>query len=101
MEDDNIIELTDEDGDILKAQYLDTIELDGNEYIVMEPIEEESLCECGLGFEDCICETREETVVIIMKVQNQGDEEFLVPIEDENELERAFLAFQEQSVFCQ
>ena len=29
------------------------------------------------------------------------DEEFLVPVEDDEELERAFVAFQEQSEFCE
>jgi len=39
--------------------------------------------------------------VIIMKVQKNGDEEFLIPVEDDEELERAFVAFQEQSEFCE
>jgi len=31
-----------------------------------------------------------------MKIEKNGDEEYLVPVEDDDELERAFEAFQEQ-----
>lgn len=97
MDNENIIELTGEDGDVLKAEYLDTVLVDENEYVVMVPLDEH---ECG--DEGCAgCESCGETEVIIMKVQKNGDEEFLVPVEDDEELERAFVAFQEQSEFCE
>lgn len=97
MENENIIELTGEDGDVLKAEYLDTVLVDDNEYVVMVPLDEE-----GCGDEGCEgCDSCGETEVIIMKVQKNGDEEFLVPVEDDEELERAFVAFQEQSEFCE
>ena len=32
-----------------------------------------------------------------MKIEKNGDEEYLVPVEDEAELEKAFEAFQEQA----
>jgi hypothetical protein len=94
MDKENIIELTGEDGDVLKAEYLDTVLVDDQEYVVMVPVGEEG-CECG-GCDSC-----GETEVIIMKVQKNGDEEFLIPVEDDEELERAFVAFQEQSEFCE
>ena len=31
-----------------------------------------------------------------MRIEKNGDEEYLVPVEDEEELENAFEAFQEQ-----
>lgn len=97
MDKENIIELTGDDGDVLKAEYLDTVLVNDQEYVVMVPVDEEG---CGEG---CSCGGEEdETEVIIMKVQKNGtDEEFLVPVEDEEELERAFAAFQEQSEFCE
>jgi hypothetical protein len=98
MDKENIIELTGEDGDVLKAEYLDTVLVDDQEYVVMVPVGEEGCedgCDCG-GCDSC-----GETEVIIMKVQKNGDEEFLIPVEDDEELERAFVAFQEQSEFCE
>lgn len=83
-----IIELTGEDGDTIKAEYLDTVLVDDNEYVVLLPIEEDACDHC-----DCD-ECGEE--VIIMKIEKNGDEEYLVPVEDEAELEKAFVAFQEQ-----
>lgn len=85
-----IIELTGEDGDTIKVEYLDTVLVDDNEYVVLLPIEEEG-CECH----SCECDDCE-SEVIIMKIEKNGEEEFLVPVEDEKELEKAFEAFQEQ-----
>ena len=98
MDNENIIELTGEDGDVLKAEYLDTVLVDDQEYVVMVPLDED-----GCGDEGCAgCDScGGETEVIIMKVQKNGEEEFLVPVEDDEELERAFVAFQEQSEFCE
>lgn len=99
MDKDNIIELTGENGDVVKAEYLDTVLVDDQEYVVLLPIDEEEGCEsegCGCGCSDC-----EEMEVIIMKIAMEGDEEILVPVEDDEELERAFTAFQEQSEFCE
>jgi hypothetical protein len=83
-----IIELTGEDGDTIKAEYLDTVLVDDNEYVVLLPVEDDA---CGCHECD---ECGEE--VIIMKIEKNGDEEYLVPVEDEAELEKAFEAFQEQ-----
>lgn len=102
MENENIIELTGEDGDVLKAEYLDTVLLDDQEYVVMVPLDEAGCDDPGCTDPGCSgCDGCAETEVIIMKVQKNGDEEFLVPVEDDEELERAFVAFQEQSEFCE
>ena len=100
MDNENIIELTGEDGDVLKAEYLDTVLVDDQEYVVMVPVDEDG-CGDSCGHEGCESCGEGETEVIIMKVQKNGDEEFLVPVEDDEELERAFVAFQEQSEFCE
>lgn len=98
MDKDNIIELTGEDGDVVKAEYLDTVLVDEQEYVVLLPIDEEGCDSCGCGCGDSECD---EVEVIIMKIATEGDEEILVPVEDDAELERAFAAFQEQSEFCE
>lgn len=82
----DIIELTGEDGDTIKAEYLDTVLVDDNEYVVLLPVDEHNCDEC----EGC------EAEVIIMRIEKDGDEDYLVPVEDDEELERAFEAFQEQ-----
>ena len=100
MDKENIIELTGEDGDVLKAEYLDTVLVDDQEYVVLVPVsdeEEKDGCDC----DSCGCDDCGETEVIIMKIQKNGTEEFLVPVEDDEELERAFVAFQEQSEYCE
>ncbi|NMA64844.1 MAG: DUF1292 domain-containing protein [Clostridiaceae bacterium] len=84
-----IIELTGEDGDTIKCEYLDTVLVDDEEYVVLLPLDEEN-CACEDCDDDC------ETEVIIMKIEKSDDEEYLVPVEDDDELERAFEAFQEQ-----
>ena len=70
---DEIIELTGEDGDTIKCEYLDTVLVDDDEYVVLLPIDEEH-GQCD-GCEEC-----EETEVIIMKIERNGDEEYLVPV---------------------
>ena len=87
-----IIELTGEDGDSIKCEYLDTVLMNDNEYVVLLPVDEGG-CGCGCGScedDECVSE------VIIMRIEKNGDEEYLVPVEDEEELENAFEAFQEQ-----
>jgi uncharacterized protein YrzB (UPF0473 family) len=86
-----IIELTGEDGDIIKCEYLDTVLMNDNEYVVLLPVDEDN---CGCGCESCGDECGSE--VIIMRIEKNGEEEYLVPVEDEEELENAFEAFQDQ-----
>lgn len=87
-----IIELTGEDGDTIKCEYLDTVLVDDSEYVVLLPVDEGgcSCDSCGCGDDECGSE------VIIMRIEKNGEEEYLVPVEDEEELEKAFEAFQDQ-----
>lgn len=57
---DNIIILNDEDGNEVQFEFLDLIELDGEEYVVLLPTE---------GEED------EDGEVVILKVEDNDDEE--------------------------
>lgn len=87
----NIIELTGEDGDSIKCEYLDTVLVDNNEYVILLPIDDEAHeCDsCNCEDDDCTYE------VVIMKIEKKDDSEFLIPVEDDDELERAFEAFQD------
>ena len=85
----DIIELTGENGDSIKCEYLDTVLVDDSEYVVLLPLDEDG-CGCDSCDDDCGAE------VIIMKIETNGEEEYLVPVEDDDELEKAFEAFQEQ-----
>ena len=69
---DNIVILNDEDGNEVKFEFLDLVELDNEEYVVLLPMTEE-------GEED-------EGEVVILKVEDTDDEseeESYVSIDDE------------------
>ncbi len=85
MEDerDDIVILVDENGDEVEFEHIDTIEMNGNEYVVLAPLEEED------------AEEHEEEEVIILKVEhNEEGEDSFVTIEDEDELDEVFEEFQ-------
>lgn len=81
---DNIIVLNDEDGNEVKFEFLDLIELDGEEYIVLLPTEEDD----------------EDGEVVILKVEDNDDEdseeESYVSVEDEETLNKVFEIFKEK-----
>jgi len=78
---DNTIELTGENGEVLRVGFLATVKMDGHEYAVMHSVSEDD------------DDSDNDGEVIIMRMENDGDEDYLVNIEDENELDRAFEAF--------
>ena len=82
---DNIIILNDENGNEVKFEFLDLIELDEEEYVVLLPVTEEG--------------EEEEGEVVILKVEDtdeDSDEESYVSIEDEDTLNRVFEIFKEK-----
>lgn len=81
---DNIIVLNDENGNEVQFEFLDLIELDQEEYVVLLPVVEE-------GAED-------EGEVVILKVEDTDseDEESYVSIEDETTLNKVFEIFKEK-----
>ena len=83
---DNIIVLNDEDGNEVKFEFLDLIELDDEEYVVLLPVTEE-------GEED-------EGEVVILKVEDNDDEdseeESYVSVEDEDTLNKVFEIFKDK-----
>ena len=83
---DNIIILNDEDGNEVKFEFLDLVELDNEEYVVLLPVTDEG--------------EEEEGEVVILKVEDTDDEnaeeESYVSIEDEEILNKVFEIFKEK-----
>ena len=76
---DNIITLNDEEGNEVKFEFLDLIDLDNEEYVVLLPVAENG--------------EEEEGEVVILKVEDtdeDSDEENYVSIEDEETLNKVF-----------
>ena len=82
---DNIIVLNDEQGNEVKFEFLDLVELDEEEYVVLLPVSEE-------GEED-------EGEVVILKLEDtdeESQEESYVGVENEEILNRVFAIFKEK-----
>ncbi len=80
---DNIIVLNDENGEEVKFEFLDLVELDGEEYVVLLPADEDD---------------EEEGEVVILKVEDTDDEEeeSYVSVDDEETLNKVFEMFKEK-----
>ena len=82
---DNIVVLNDEEGKEVKFEFLDLVELDNEEYVVLLPVVEE-------GEED-------DGEVVILKLEDNDDEnseeESYVSVDDEDVLNRVFEIFKE------
>ena len=77
---DNIVVLNDEDGNEVEFEFLDVVELDGNEYVILLPVEE-----------------IENGEVVIFRIQGEGEDESYYGLDDEAEAERVFKAFKEKA----
>ena len=81
---DNIIRLNDEDGNEVQFEFLDLVELDNEEYVVLLPVTDEG---------------EEEGEVVILKLEDTDDEseeESYIGIEDEEILNKVFSIFKEK-----
>ena len=82
---DNIIVLNDENGKEVKFEFLDLVELDDEEYVVLLPVAEEG--------------EEEDGEVVILKLEDtdeDSDEESYVGVEDEEILNKVFEIFKEK-----
>ena len=82
---DNIIVLNDEQGNEVKFEFLDLVELEEEEYVVLLPVSEE-------GEED-------EGEVVILKLEDtdeDSEEESYVGVENEEILNKVFAIFKEK-----
>ena len=80
---DNIIVLNDENGEEVPFEFLDLIELDGEQYVILLPVEEEP---------------EENGEVVILKVEDtdSDEEESYVSVDDEEVLNKVFEMFKEK-----
>ena len=83
--DDNIVVLNDEEGNEPQFEFLDLVELDDEEYVVLLPVTEEG--------------EEEEGEVVILKLEDtdeDSEEESYVGVEDEEILNKVFEIFKEK-----
>ena len=81
---DNIVILNDEDGNEVKFEFLDLIDYDEEEYVVLLPVEDESEDEIG------------EVVILKVEQTESEDQESYVGVEDEEVLNKVFEIFKEK-----
>ena len=83
---DNVIVLNDEEGNEVKFEFLDLVELDEEEYVVLLPINE-------------VEDEEGDGEVVILKLEDTEDdseEESYVGVEDEEVLNKVFEIFKEK-----
>ena len=77
---DNIVVLTDQDGIDTEFEFLDVVECDGKEYVVLLPVE-----------------SADDGEVVIFRIEGDGDDETYVGVETEEEASKVFEIFKEKS----
>ena len=71
----NYVVLTDEEGNEVEFEHIDTVEVDGQVYLAFIPAE---------------LNVEEEAEVVILKIQEEDGEEILVSVDDEAEADKIF-----------
>ena len=83
----NFVTLTDDEGNDIELEYVDALEHNGTTYMAFFPVVEEE------GENE---ENEEEYGLVILKSQMENGEEFLVTIDDEEEIDKVYDLFMEQ-----
>ena len=83
----NFVTLTGDEGNDIELEYVDALEHNGTTYMAFFPVVEEDS-------EDE--ENEEEYGLVILKSQMENGEEFLVTIDDEEEIDKVYDLFMEQ-----
>ena len=83
----NFVTLTDDEGNDIELEYVDALEYNGTTYMAFFPVVEEDSEEE---------ENEEEYGLVILKSQMENGEEFLVSIDDEEEIDKVYDLFMEQ-----
>ncbi len=78
-EESNILTLTDENGNEAQFEYLDVIEYEGNEYLILMPADEES----------------DEIIILLIEPVDEENENYLA-VEDEATLMAVYEIFKER-----
>ncbi len=81
----NFITLTDDDGKDIEMEYVDALEYQGKTYMAFFPVVEE-----GADEED------EEYGLVILRSEAENGEDFLVTVDDGQELDTVYDLFMEQ-----
>ena len=81
---DNIITLNDEDGKEVQFEFLDLIEYNSEEYVILLPMEETGEDEAG------------EVVILKVEQTENENEESYIGVEDEEELNAVFSIFKDK-----
>ncbi len=82
MDDETII-LTDENGEEAEFEYLDSVEYEGREYVVLFPVDDDD-------------DNDSEVIILVVEEYNEDtDEETFGPVEDEETLNKVFELFKE------
>ena len=76
----NIITLNDDEGNEVDFEFLDLIEYEGNEYVILLPVEEDS----------------SEVIILQIEETDNEDEESYISVDDENVLMAVFEIFKEK-----
>ena len=86
MEDelDNVLVLTDENGEEVQFEFLDIIEYEDEEYVVLLPAEQANAEEIG------------EVMILKVEETESEDEESYVGVDDEETLDKVFEIFKEK-----
>ena len=77
---DSKIILNDEDGNEIEFEFLDVVEVDEKEYVVLLPVEEADKGE-----------------VVIFRIEGSEEDESYVSLDNEEEAEKVFQAFKEKT----
>lgn len=77
---DDIVVLVDENGEEVEFEHLDTVELNGNEYVVLLPVDESE-------------EEKDIDEVVILKIEHGEEEDSFVSVDDDDELDAVFEEF--------
>lgn len=80
MDEDNVIQLNDENGNAVSFEFLDLIEWRQKEYVVLLPLESE-----------------DNQVVILQLESTDGEQESYIGVENEFTLETVFALFKERN----
>ena len=84
LEEENIIVLNDENGKEVRFEFLDLIEYDGEEYVVLLPVIEEGEEDSG------------EVVILKLEETDSEEEESYVSVDDEEVLNTVFQMFKQK-----
>ena len=77
---DNIVVLTDQNGVDTEFEFLDIVEVDSKEYVILLPVEKAT-----------------EGEVVIFRIEGEGEEETYIGVESEEEAEKVFNFFKEKA----